>query len=179
MTFYTTYESPIGPLLLVSNGEALTQLWLPKNGRSAEPKAEWTMNDDVPPFAAVRQQLEAYFEGQLTQFDLPLAPKGDSFQQKVWQELVNIPYGETTSYGAIARKLGDVALSRAVGSANGSNPIAIIVPCHRVIGSNGKLVGYAGGLETKKALLDFEASVAIHGTQTFAESAGELSLVLA
>jgi methylated-DNA-[protein]-cysteine S-methyltransferase len=177
MKYYTIYESPLGSHLLVSNGESLTELWLPRKGRSADPKTDWVRKDDAAPFGEVRKQLDAYFEGRLKDFDLPLAPVGDSFQQRVWQELLHIPYGETTSYGALARKFGDLSLARAVGRANATNPIAIVVPCHRVIGSDGKLVGYAGGLETKRALLDFEASVVSHGARPFAIAVEELSLV--
>ena len=177
MTYYTVYESPLGPHLMVSDGEAITQLWLPRKGRPGEPKADWMRDDHAAPFAEVRKQLDAYFEGRLKEFDLPLAAKGDEFQKRAWRELARIPYGETTSYGAIARQLGDLALARAVGAANGANPIAIVVPCHRVIGSNGKLVGYAGGLETKAALLSFEASVVAHGPRPFALATAELSLV--
>lgn len=177
MTYYSIYDSPIGPLTLLSDGESLTGLWLPKNGQASKPKPDWVQNNAAQPFDKAHEQLDQYFAGRRTEFDLPLAPAGESFQEQVWEELLTIPYGETTSYGAIARKLGDVALARAVGTANGSNPIAIIVPCHRVIGSNGKLVGYAGGIETKKKLLDFEASVTAHGPREFAEASGELSLV--
>lgn len=101
-------------------------------------------------------QLNAYFAGELKAFDLPLAPEGTPFQQTVWKALLEIPYGETASYLDIAKKLGDHKLTRAVGNANGKNPIAIVIPCHRIIGSNGKLTGYAGGMERKKKLLDLE-----------------------
>lgn len=102
------------------------------------------------------RQLNAYFAGKLESFDLPLAPEGTPFQQKVWKELCQIPYGETISYGELARRIGNASASRAVGLANGSNPIPIVIPCHRVIGSNGKLTGYGGGLDIKEKLLALE-----------------------
>lgn len=176
MTYYCVYDSPIGPLTLLTNGESLTGLWLPKNGRADSPDHNAVAGDSLAVICGAKEQLDEYFCGRRKDFDLPLGFAGDSFQEQVWEVLLTIPYGETTSYGAVARKLGDVALARAVGTANGANPIAIIVPCHRVIGSNGKLVGYGGGIETKKKLLDFEASVLLHGPQPFAEAATELSL---
>jgi len=119
---------------------------------------------DVPPLASSQliaeciTQLEAYFAGQLKQFNLPLAPQGTPFQQRVWQLLQQVPYGRTDSYGNLAKQLGDVKTTRAVGTANGSNPIAIIIPCHRIIGANGSLTGYAGGLARKQFLLALESN---------------------
>jgi methylated-DNA-[protein]-cysteine S-methyltransferase len=110
-----------------------------------------------------RRQLEAYFRGELRDFDLPLAPRGTPFQLRVWAELRNIPYGRTISYGELSRRLGDPALTRAVGAANGANPISIIIPCHRVIGADGALVGYGGGLDVKRKLLDLEAPARMVG----------------
>ena len=153
-TWYDFHASPVGTLLLAMNERGLSHLLFDK-GRSALPvRPEWT---HAPArFDTARAQLDSYFAGTLQRFDLPLAPSGSDFQLAVWHELQKIRYGETTSYGAIARTLGDVAASRAVGAANGQNPIAIIVPCHRVIGSSGKLVGYGGGLPTKRFLIDLE-----------------------
>jgi len=132
--------SPIGDLLLVGNGRAVTQLALPGGwSRADEP------SDDVLDEAA--RQLDAYFAGALRDFDLPLEPGGTPFQQRVWQALREVGYGTTTSYGALAAELGRPSAARAVGAANGSNPIAIVIPCHRVIGAAGSLVGYGGGLE--------------------------------
>jgi methylated-DNA-[protein]-cysteine S-methyltransferase len=154
MTFYTHLASPIGPLLLVADGSGLRQIVFAKNGKPAAPEPDW--RQDSSPFRELTRQLEAYFAGQLESFDLALAPEGTPFQQKVWTELRHIPYGETISYGELACRIGNPKGSRAVGLANGSNPIPIIIPCHRVIGSNGKLTGYGGGLPIKEKLLALE-----------------------
>ena len=122
--------------------------------RASRPDPAWTK--DSTPFAEPIRQLRAYFAGELEAFDLPLAPQGTPFQLKVWNRLCDIPYGETISYGELARRIGNPNASRAVGLANGSNPIPIIIPCHRVIGSNGKLTGYGGGLPIKEKLLALE-----------------------
>ena len=154
MTYYTHMASPIGPLLLVADGSGLRQIVLAKNGRPAEPDPDWPQNS--LPFRELTRQLEAYFAGQLENFDLALAPEGTPFQQRVWTELCKIPYGETISYGNLACRIGNPNASRAVGLANGSNPIPIVIPCHRVIGSNGNLTGYGGGLHIKEKLLALE-----------------------
>jgi methylated-DNA-[protein]-cysteine S-methyltransferase len=116
--------------------------------------------DQSPPLDEARRQLEAYFAGELREFDLPLAPEGSEFQLRVWEQLRAIPYGETISYGELARRVGDPAAARAVGLANGRNPLPVIVPCHRVIGADGSLTGFGGGLERKRRLLELEAGVA-------------------
>jgi methylated-DNA-[protein]-cysteine S-methyltransferase len=145
---YTTlHPSPVGDILLRADDEGrLTDLHLRHNGARA--------NDG--PFDAVREQLDAYFAGDLDRFDVPLAVHGTDFQRRVWAQLAQIPFGETISYSELARRMGDLKLVRAVGSANGRNPISIIIPCHRVIGADGSLVGYGGGLERKKWLLEHE-----------------------
>jgi methylated-DNA-[protein]-cysteine S-methyltransferase len=153
--FYTTLDSPIGSLFLTSNGEAITELFMEKHTGGPKPIGDWRRDDSL--FREAADQLQAYFAGELTEFDLPLATGGAPFQQRVWAELRNIPYGSTISYGELARQVGNPKASRAVGAANGSNPISVIIPCHRVIGSNGKLTGYGGGIERKKYLLEFEA----------------------
>ena len=153
MTLYSTVSSPIGELMLCGDEESLTALHLP--GHWAKPAAGWRRDDAR--FADVARQLEQYFDGERTTFDIPLRMQGGPFEREVWAELLRIPYGETASYGEIARRVGKPHASRAVGAANGRNPIAIIVPCHRVIGSDGALTGYGGGLERKRALLDLEA----------------------
>jgi len=153
--FYDTFRSPIAELLITSNGEAITGLFL-ENSRDL-PMIETTWRKEVRLFDQARKQLRAYFARELMEFELVLAPQGTSFQQMVWSELRKIPYGSTTTYGELARKIGNPNGSRAVGAANGRNPISIIIPCHRVIGSNRKLTGYGGGIERKKALLDLEA----------------------
>jgi methylated-DNA-[protein]-cysteine S-methyltransferase len=146
---YTSlHPSPVGDILLKADDEGrLTGLFL---------RHDVTAAGDGP-FAAAREQLDGYFAGERQDFDLPLAPHGTPFQMRVWDELTRIPYGETMSYMELALRLGDRKLVRAVGTANGRNPLSIIVPCHRVIGADGTLVGYGGGLERKRWLLDHEA----------------------
>lgn len=161
MTFSTEYNSPLGPILLKSDGINLTQVNLARDLETSTHEA--VEECDLPIFAEALRQLDGYFSGTLTLFDLPLAPRGTVFQKQVWDELRKIPYGTTTSYREIARRIGSPNAMRAVGAANGRNPIAIIVPCHRVIGANGSLVGYAGGLPLKYALLELEHSLCING----------------
>jgi methylated-DNA-[protein]-cysteine S-methyltransferase len=152
-TMFTYYNSPVGPLLLMSDGRALTGLHTDSDKHRPPLQPDWLRNDDTVPFAQVRAQLDAYFSGERTEFELPLAPHGTEFQQKVWRTLLGIPFGETISYAELARRIGQPQASRAVGHANSRNPISIIVPCHRVIGADRSLTGYAGGLERKRALL--------------------------
>jgi methylated-DNA-[protein]-cysteine S-methyltransferase len=156
--FYTRAPSPLGPLLLVGTADALTYLWLPSGRDRLDPEPEWV--ESARPFSEAIRQLGAYFAGRLRRFDLPLAPAGTAFQQRVWRALCEIPYGETVSYGQLARRIERPAAVRAVGAANGQNPISIVIPCHRVIGSDGRLVGYGGGLPAKSMLLDLERRVA-------------------
>jgi methylated-DNA-[protein]-cysteine S-methyltransferase len=155
-TRHTTVASPIGELLLLRDDRGLTGLFMDA-GRHAPPSLEGSRGDPAA-FSDVAAQLAAYFAGELTAFDLPLAPSGSPFQLEVWAALRTIPYGETRSYVDIARQIGKPSGSRAVGLANGRNPISIIVPCHRVIGANGSLTGYGGGLDRKRTLLDLESS---------------------
>jgi methylated-DNA-[protein]-cysteine S-methyltransferase len=155
MTLYSTMNSPIGELYLLSNGEALT--WICMELRRYEPKPSADARRDPAWFAETEAQLRAYFAGELHTFDLPLAPEGTPFQQRVWAELVRIPYGATISYAELARRAGNPNAPRAAGAANGRNPLSIVIPCHRVIGSNGSLTDFGGGLERKKFLLDLEA----------------------
>lgn len=157
MTTYTTMPSPVGALLLCGDDEGLEGLYLSdhRHGRVIGPA--WTRRDDA--FSATCEQLEAFFAGERATFDLPLAASGTPFQQTVWRALLDIPYGETESYGALAARLGRPGAARAVGLANGRNPISIVVPCHRVVGASGSLTGYGGGLEAKRALLGLEAGV--------------------
>lgn len=167
-TRYARVGSPIGELLLRGDGEALCGLHMvgraPDAPRSAHTHAKPDLiglAHDPGAFTAARDQLEAYFAGERTAFDLPLAPHGTPWQLEVWAALREIPYGQTASYGEIARALGrPPGASRAVGAANGRNPIAVIVPCHRVIGADGTLVGFGGGLDRKRALLALEGSLA-------------------
>lgn len=152
MAYWCEIESPIGPLQLHSDGVHLTTLYM----RSSVPTS-CPPEPDLPVLQRTTAQLNEYFRGEREEFDLPLALGGTSFQQRVWSELQQIPYGTTISYGELARRIGQPTASRAVGLANGQNPISIIVPCHRVIGSTGKLTGYGGGLERKKLLLQHES----------------------
>jgi methylated-DNA-[protein]-cysteine S-methyltransferase len=152
--FFATIESPLGPLLLASDNGGLREIRFPNGKQSAKAKTEWQENSTQ--LKEVTRQLRAYFAGDLETFDLPLAPEGTPFQQQVWGELCKIPYGETISYGELARRIGNPNACRAVGLANGSNPIPIVIPCHRVIGANGKLTGYGGGLPIKEKLLALE-----------------------
>ena len=155
MTYYRVIDSPIGPLTLAGCGPALTHLRMVD--QTHEPnRADWVRDDRIFPDAV--DQLGAYFAGELTAFDLPLDFAGSAFQRRVWNALLTIPYGETRSYGQIANEIGASGAARAVGLANGRNPIAIIVPCHRVIGAAGSMTGYGGGLDRKRTLLQLEKS---------------------
>jgi len=151
---YAVVDSPVGALMLAGDSQALRILAF-GHGRSGTPDPSW-QPDTGGLLDPARRELDAYFDGRLKEFRIPLAPRGTAFQQMVWRNLREIPYGETISYGELARRIGDPRAVRAVGAANGANPIAIIVPCHRVIGANGSLVGFGGGLPIKRALLDFE-----------------------
>ncbi len=153
MTYYAEHPSPIGPLLLVSDGNALTGLWMQAQNQNTSSR---TRQDDLPIFAAARNWLDNYFTGNPREIDFPLSPAGTAFQRRVWEILMIIPYGETTTYGAIAKQLGGKMSAQAVGQAVGRNPIGIIIPCHRVVGAKGQLTGYAGGLENKTWLLCHE-----------------------
>ena len=155
---YVIVESPIGPLTMVAEDGDLTGLYMDE--QSHRPGGEtfgFPGDADAEPFASAAKQLMAYFSGELTSFDLPLAPEGTPFQRRVWAALQTIPYGQTRSYGELARQIGSESASRAVGLANGKNPIALVIPCHRVIGADGSLTGYGGGLDRKRFLLDLEA----------------------
>ena len=151
---HTLVDTPIGPLLLAADDSGLRQILFANGKRPPLPQPEW--REDSAPLQDSIRQLRAYFAGELEAFDLPLAPQGTPFQLKVWRLLCDIPYGETISYGELACRVGNPKASRAVGLANGSNPIPIVIPCHRVIGSNGKLTGYGGGLPIKEKLLALE-----------------------
>jgi methylated-DNA-[protein]-cysteine S-methyltransferase len=213
-TFYTSCDSPVGTLLLTSDGTSLTGVFMDggstadcgkdggrqtEDGRrqaEADPSVarrpssvvsipqsairnpQWGVpldcrrDDDAVPFVEAKRQLAAYFRGDLEEFDLPLAPAGTEFQRRVWQELARIPYGATISYGELARRVGNPKAARAVGLANGRNPVPIVVPCHRVIGSDGRLSGYGGGLGRKEALLALERAVKEGAARTPARREG-------
>lgn len=152
MTFCTVYDSPLGPLYLTANQTQLTGLWL------SDCCKNHVRQDDLPVFTDVRHWLDGYFLGNPPDISvLPLCPSGTAFQLRVWEILQTIPYGETISYGAIAKKISPTMSAQAVGQAVGKNPISIIIPCHRCVGSLGQLTGYAGGLDKKKWLLEHEA----------------------
>ena len=151
---YTYHDSPIGPLLLAGQDGDLAVIRFPSNGEREPPKAGWTPQD--APFDDVKRQLDGYFAGRRRRFDLPLAPTGTAFQRQVLKALQAIPYGETRSYKQVAEAIGKPRAVRAVGAANGRNPLPIIIPCHRVIGSDGSLTGFGGGLDAKRQLLALE-----------------------
>jgi methylated-DNA-[protein]-cysteine S-methyltransferase len=156
MNFYCHVESPIGRLLLTSDGESLTGLYMGAPSKSPEMSSDWTSDLDAAPLPQAAQQLEEYFAGKRRNFDLPLKLQGTEFQRRVWTQLTQIPFGETLSYGQLAQRLDNPKGSRAVGLANGRNPIAVIVPCHRVIGADGSLTGFGGGIPRKQWLLAHE-----------------------
>jgi methylated-DNA-[protein]-cysteine S-methyltransferase len=154
MATHTIVESPLGPLTLRAHDGVLSGLYMTEHRHGPAAEALGDRDDDGLP--AVREQLAAYFDGELAAFDLPLDLRGTAFQQRVWAALQEIPYGATVSYGELATTIGQPTAVRAVGLANGRNPISIVVPCHRVVGSTGSLTGYGGGVERKRALLDLE-----------------------
>jgi methylated-DNA-[protein]-cysteine S-methyltransferase len=155
---YTFMDSPIGSLLLAGDGHRLSRIGFPSGKGAIKPKPEWVFDDAA--FHDAKDQLQAYFNGTRQEFDLRLDLKGTNFQLEVWQELARIPFGVTISYGELASRIGRLSASRAVGAANGANPLPIVIPCHRVIGSNGSLTGFGGGLDTKKWLLALERTIA-------------------
>jgi methylated-DNA-[protein]-cysteine S-methyltransferase len=154
MKVYRYYDSSVGTLLLVGQNEILEELHFPAPGNNHEVRKDWQY--DATAFSKVTLQLGQYFAGQRTRFDLELQAKGTPFQRRVWQELAAIPFGSTASYGEIAKRIGQPKACRAVGMANGRNPIPIIIPCHRVIGKNGTLTGFSSGLSLKRQLLALE-----------------------
>lgn len=153
-TYYDHLDTPIGRILLAGNADALTHVGLPEARHAFAIPPDW--QHDPHALAAASRQFEAYFAGAPDAFDLHLAPQGTPFQRQVWDALLTIPYGVTISYVELARRIGKPAASRAVGLANGANPLAIVIPCHRVIGANGSLTGYGGGLTAKRFLLELE-----------------------
>lgn len=160
-TYWCETPSPVGPLLLAGDGTSLSVIHFQHGRRRLEPAADWIA--DHAPFGAAVRQLAEYFAGERRAFDLALDPHGTEFQRSVWQLLGAIPYGETVSYGELARRIGNPRASRAVGLANGSNPLPIVVPCHRVIGSDGSLTGFGGGLDAKRRLLALEGAACARG----------------
>lgn len=156
-TRYTSINTPLGELWIAGTDQGLSHISFPTQRSLSAAHAgndDWLF--DANSFPEAERQLAAYLAGELKQFDIPLAPQGTAFRQQVWKALCNVPWGETTSYGKIAETIGKPAASRAVGAANGANPLPIVIPCHRIIGSSGKLTGYAGGLHIKQFLLELE-----------------------
>jgi methylated-DNA-[protein]-cysteine S-methyltransferase len=158
-TYYSCVDCPLGRMFVQGDGQFVTGLFMPQHKGWRGPDASW--QESHAPFTVVREQLAEYFAGERQQFDVPLKLAGTPFQQRVWQELVRIPFGTTITYGELARRVGKPSASRAVGHANSRNPISIIVPCHRVIGANGKLTGYGGGVDKKQWLLAWERSATV------------------
>ena len=164
MYHYSFLDSPIGTLTLVADDDALVEVWFPNHrerdgGPSIDERDGAVFDPEHAILRHASEQLGEYFAGSRTTFDVPLAPEGTPFQRAAWRALSTIPFGETVSYGEQARRLGDPHKARAVGAANGRNPLPIIVPCHRVVGSNGRLTGFGGGVESKAWLLDHERAV--------------------
>jgi methylated-DNA-[protein]-cysteine S-methyltransferase len=163
-TIYTEIPSPWGALLLTSDGDALTGLYYPGERHAPRPTTEWRRSPGAGVFAAVERQLREYADGVRREFDVPVELRGTPFQRAVWKAIREIPYGKTISYAALAARIGDRRAVRAAGAATGRNPVSIIVPCHRVVGSDGALTGYAGGIERKRALLALESSCTLHSS---------------
>lgn len=176
----TYIQSPVGLLLVAGDADGLCLLSFPNGSRTVQARPEWQQADE--PFRELRRQLDAYFAGELRQFDLPYRLSGTAFQNSVWQYLASIPYGETRSYGEIAAWLGRHGAARAVGAANGNNPLPIILPCHRVIGADGSLTGFGGGMPTKQFLLKHEGvpESALHtgAAPRLHRQSGQLELML-
>ncbi len=157
---YAYLETPVGTLLIAGDDDAVEGISFPRNGKAAKPEAGCQESQRGAVAEAIRQ-LREYFAGKRTGFDLPLAPKGTEFQRSVWRRLQEIPYGETISYGELARRVGNPKAARAVGSANGANPLPIVIPCHRVIAGDGSIGGFGGGLSTKETLLALEQRASV------------------
>lgn len=156
---FTFYTSPLGIVTIQGCDDGLLGVWFETH--TTKPEDLGLQDDEFPLFAETKRQLDGYFSGQLNNFSIPVAAEGTPFQQSVWQALMTIPFGETWSYQQLADAIGNPKAVRAVGLANGKNPVSIIVPCHRVIGKNGKLTGYAGGVERKSALLKLECNLSV------------------
>ena len=153
---YRYLDSPFGRVLVAGDGDSLQWLSFTTGRQKATSLSEWTEDNRDTLLREAGRELEAYFAGKRERFDLPLAPQGTAFQKRVWKKLVSIPYGKTVSYSELARRIGRPGAFRAVGAANGQNPISVIIPCHRVLGKNGDLTGYGGGLDVKRRLLELE-----------------------
>jgi methylated-DNA-[protein]-cysteine S-methyltransferase len=171
-TIYSYIDSPLGQIVVRGDGELLTGLFIAQHKRWHGPDISWQQADE--PFLEIRGQLAEYFAGQRREFTVPLRLVGTPFQRRVWQELVRIPFGTTISYAQLAGRIGQPTATRAVGHANGRNPIAILVPCHRVIGANGKLTGYASGIDQKQWLLNLERRAVVSAQRGHSSDAFDL-----
>ena len=158
MRYYDTYESPQGRMLLVATDDGIAGIYFERQKYFPKKDKEWLHAPDPAALKRARRELGEYFAGRRTRFDVPLDPQGTAFQRKVWNAIGKVAYGRTLSYGELAKRAGQAGSARAAGAATGRNPIGIIVPCHRIVGSNGSLTGYAGGLNRKRALLALEGA---------------------
>ena len=156
MTRYIRFDSPLGPMLVTADENGLTHVDFVGAKYTRPVRPEWVEDPGAPVLVECRRQLEEYFAGKRTGFDLPLAPQGTAFQQRVWEEISRVRFGETISYGELAKRAGAPGQARAAGAATGRNPVGVVIPCHRIVGSDGSLTGYAGGLERKRELLELE-----------------------
>ena len=156
MTRFARYESPLGPMYATAEDDGITHIEFQGAKYAPAEQPDWIEDPKAPALAACGTQLAEYFAGTRTEFDLPLAPRGSTFQKRVWEEIARVPYGETISYAELARRAGAPGQARAAGAATGRNPVSLVIPCHRIVGSDGSLTGYAGGLERKRELLELE-----------------------
>ncbi|HVB49784.1 MAG TPA: methylated-DNA--[protein]-cysteine S-methyltransferase [Burkholderiales bacterium] len=162
MKRYDRYDSPHGRMLLVAEGDALCGAYFTGQKHFRAPAPDWWRDPDAAPLRQARRELEEYFAGRRTRFEVPLAPEGTPFQHAVWRAIAGVPFGATISYAELARRAGRPGSARAAGAATGRNPVGVIVPCHRIVGADGSLTGYAGGLAKKRTLLALEAASARH-----------------
>lgn len=159
MIRYTRFDSPLGPVIAVAGERGITHVDFVGAKYERKVASDWLEDPQAPALAECRRQLDEYFQGRRTTFELELAPEGTDFQQRVWKEIARVPYGKTITYAELARRAGAPGHARAVGAATGRNPLGVVVPCHRIVGSDGSLTGYAGGLERKRELLEREGSL--------------------
>ena len=156
MIRYARYQSPLGPVIVIANDEGIWSIDFVNAKYAKRIGADWVEDPKHPQLAEYFRQLAEYFAGKRREFDLPLAPRGTSFQERVWQEIARVPYGKTISYGELAKRAGAPGQARAAGAATGRNPVGVVIPCHRIVGADGSLTGYAGGLDRKQQLLELE-----------------------
>ena len=159
MTRYARFESPLGPVVAIAEDEGITHIDFVDGKYARRIESAWEEDPEAPELRACGRQLAEYFAGERTAFDLPLAPRGSDFQRRVWDEIARVPYGETITYAELARRAGAPGHARAAGAATGRNPVGVVIPCHRIVGSDGSLTGYAGGLERKRGLLELEGAI--------------------